>query len=160
MLYGWMKSLIIYLIFAGAIINLSPSGNYKKYIRFFTGIVAIIILMKPISYIFDYDESKLYSGFNGLDKLEEISGDDMGHETIMDYYDLSVTESIRMELIDRGFDVEAVEVVTDKDDKMLSCRLYVSKNSEIDFEFLENNIKKYVNEVYNLSFDNIYVVRR
>ena len=160
MLYGWMKSLIIYLIFAGAIINMSPSGNYKKYIRFFTGIVAIIILMKPISYIFSFDESKLYSGLNGLDKLEEISGEDINYETIMDYYDLSMTESIRMELTDRGFNVEAVEVVTDRDDKLLSCRVYISKNSELDFEFEENNIKKYVNEVYNLSFDNIYVVRR
>ncbi|MBE5933341.1 MAG: hypothetical protein E7263_07980 [Lachnospiraceae bacterium] len=160
MLYGWMKSLIIYLIFAGAIINMSPSGNYKKYIRFFTGIVAIIILMKPISYIFSFDESKLYYGFNGIDKLEEISGEDINYETIMDYYDLSITESIRMELTDRGFNVEAVEVVTDRDDKLLSCRVCISKNSELDFEFEENNIKKYVNEVYNLSFDNIYVVRR
>ena len=84
MLYGWMKSLVIYLIFAGAVINLSPSGNYKKYIKFFTGIVAIIILMKPISYIFGFDESTIEDSISNIESLsfkeEELDFEEMQQE--------------------------------------------------------------------------------
>ncbi len=158
MLFGWMKSLIIYLIFAGAVINMTPAGSYKKYIRFFTGIVAIIILMKPISYIFDFDESKLYGAINQIDGFSNEG--DFSDNQVVDYYDLSMSEAIKLELSDRGFLVEQVSVITDKDNKLLSCVVYVSNKSELDKEFESNNIKKYLFQVYNLDNHNINVVRR
>ena len=158
MLFGWMKSLIIYLIFAGAIINMSPAGSYKKYIKFFTGIVAIIILMKPISFIFDFDESMLYGVVN---EIELYSKDEkLGDEQSIDYYDLSLAEAIKLELSHRGFLVDQVSVITDKDNRLLSCVVYISKKSELDKEFEINNIKKYLFQVYNLDNHNINVVRR
>ena len=158
MLFGWMKSLIIYLIFAGAVINMTPAGSYKKYIKFFTGIVAIIILMKPISFIFDFDESKLYGIVN---QIELYSNEDkLNDNQLTDYYDLSLAEAIKLELIDRGFSVEQVSVITDKEDKLLSCVVYVNKKSQLDKEFESNNIKKYLFQVYNLDNHNINVVRR
>lgn len=159
MLYGWMKSLIIYLIFAGAIINLSPSGNYKKYIRFFTGIVAIIILMNPISYIFNFDEKLLYGVYEDIGDIDMY--DMVGpKENKTDYYDMSLSEGIRYELVNRGYGVEKVEVITNEADELLSCRVYVNTESSIEESFEENKIKSFVNEVYNLRIDNIYVVRR
>lgn len=158
MLFGWMKSLIIYLIFAGAVINMTPAGSYKKYIKFFTGIVAIIILMKPISFIFDFDESKLYGIVNQMDVYGNESK--MNDNQVVDYYNLSLAEAIKIELSDRGFSIEQVSVITDKDNKLLSCVVYVSKKSELDMEFENNNIKKYLFQVYNLDNHNINVVRR
>lgn len=158
MLFGWMKSLIIYLIFAGAVINMTPVGSYKKYIKFFTGIVAIIILMKPISFIFDFDESKLYGVVNQID-VYSYEGK-LGDNQVVDYYDLSLAEAIKLELCDRGFLVEQVSVITDKDNRLLSCVVYVSKKSQLDKEFESNNIKKYLFQVYNLQNHNINVVRR
>jgi len=158
LLFGWMKSLIIYLIFAGAVINMTPAGSYKKYIKFFTGIVAIIILMKPISFIFDFDESKLYGIVNQMDVYGNESK--MNDNQVVDYYNLSLAEAIKIELSDRGFSIEQVSVITDKDNKLLSCVVYVSKKSELDMEFENNNIKKYLFQVYNLDNHNINVVRR
>lgn len=158
MLFGWMKSLIIYLIFAGTVINMTPAGSYKKYIRFFTGIVAIIILMKPISYIFNFDESRLYGAINQIDGFSNEG--DFNDNQVVDYYDLSMSEAIKLELSDRGFLVEQVSVITDKDNKLLSCVVYVSNKSQLDKEFESNNIKKYLFQVYNLDNHNINVVRR
>lgn len=159
MLYGWMKSLIVYLVLAAAVVNLSPSGNYKKYIKFFAGIVAIILLMKPISYVFEFDESKLLS--LDLDAgsllLEE---DNPAYDEISDYYDLSLAKAILYELNKRGFMVIDVSVTTDKDNRLLKCRVCVSDESDIDSSFEDNEIKKYIFQVYNLDIDNINVVRR
>lgn len=167
MLFGWMKNLIVYLIFAGAVINLSPSGSYKKHIRLVTGLVAIIIIIKPISAILNYDERKLYTLF---DKAYEqgqlvIHRDLYGLEKgeindIEDYYELSLGEGIKHELNERGLGVTKVSVVTDGDNNVLNCRVYAENTDAMDTGFQENNIKNYINEVYNLEFDNIYVVRR
>ena len=159
MLYGWMKSLIIYLIFAGAVINLSPSGNYKKYIKFFTGIVAIIILMKPISYIFGFDESVVYGSFEDIGSFSQYN-EDLSLDEMVDYYDMGLSEAIRIELCDRGFMVEEISVITDKDGKLLGCTIYIDKKSELDYKFQEDSIKKYLFQVYNLENHNINVVRR
>lgn len=167
MLFGWMKSLIIYLIFAGAVINLSPSGNYKKYIRFFTGLIAIILIMKPLSYIFEFDESMLYQGYSSFEnaiwdngEYDYESGTLALGEELSDYYDLGLSEGIKQELIKRGFDIVDISVTTDKQDRLIGCKVFVSKNSELDEAFEENEIKKYIFDVYNLEFDNIYVLRR
>lgn len=160
MLYGWMKSLIIYLIFAGAVINLSPSGSYKKYIKFFTGMVAIIILMKPISYIFSFDVGKLQNIWGDIDGFSEYAADNLEAEDVIDYYELSLSEGIKLELVERGFKVEEVSVITDKESNPLSCIIYVNKESDLDYEFVEGNIKKYLFQVYNLDYHNINVVRR
>lgn len=167
MLYGWMKNLIVYLIFAGAVINLSPSGSYKKYIRLVTGLVAIIIIIKPMSYIFNFDERQLYGLFDRAYAEGQLAmqGDLYGmNETysadIYDYYELGLGEGIKQELNARGLMVAQVSVVTDSDNRLLSCRVYVEKSEAMDAEFQEDNIKKYINEVYYLEFDNIYVVRR
>lgn len=160
MLYGWMKSLIVYLIFAGAIINLSPSGDYKKYIRLFTGLVAIIIIVKPISYIFNYDEKSLYGVMDEIRGLGNYNVEDVEHSTIQDYYHMGLMEGIKIELEKRGYMIEDVSVITDKDNQLVSCGVVLSKESDIDVGFEENNIKKYINEVYNLDEDNIYIVRR
>ncbi|MBR3833623.1 MAG: stage III sporulation protein AF [Lachnospiraceae bacterium] len=160
MLFGWMKSLIIYLIFAGVIINLSSSGSYKKYIKFYTGVVAIIILIKPISYIFNFDEKALYGALMEIDSLGNYYEELPSGDKIADYYDMSLSQGIKLELQHRGYMVEEVSVTTDRDDKLVGCRVYIDKASELDKSFEENNIKIYINEVYNLNVDNIYVVRR
>lgn len=159
MLYGWMKSLVIYLIFAGAVINLSPSGNYKKYIKFFTGIVAIIILMKPISYIFGFDESTIEDSISNIESLS-FKEEELDFEEMVDYYDMSLSEGIKIELCHRGFMVEKVSVITDKDGALLGCTVYIDQESQLDYGFQEDSIKKYLFQFYNLQNHNINVVRR
>lgn len=165
MLYGWMKNLIVYLIFAGAIINLSPSGSYKKHIRLVTGLVAIIIIIKPMSFIFSYDEKELYGLINRVYSesqinLDEYSLGEPGTAETCDYLQLGISEGIKQELNDRGLEVVQVSVVTDDDNKLLNCRVYVGETNTMEGSFQEENIKKYISEVYNLKMDNIYVVRR
>ncbi len=159
MLFDWMKSLIIYLIFAGAIINLSPSGNYKKYIRLFTGLIAIIILLNPIAMVFNYDSNQLYGLINSINYNDSLGLTGINNELI-DYYDLSLSEVIKSQLVDRGFSVEAVNTITDQNNNLLSCNVFLDASSKLDASFEENNIKSLINEFYNLDIDNIYVVRR
>ena len=47
-LYEWLRDISYYLILVTAVTYVLPSNAYRKYIRFFTGLVLILILMAPM----------------------------------------------------------------------------------------------------------------
>lgn len=47
-IYEWMKNLAFFYIILNTFLHLIPEKNYEKYIRFFMGIVLIIMLCTPI----------------------------------------------------------------------------------------------------------------
>ena len=47
--YGWVKSMIYYMIFMSAANNLLADSKYEKYIRFFAGMVLILLVISPFT---------------------------------------------------------------------------------------------------------------
>jgi len=47
-LYEWLRNISYYLILVTAVTYVLPSGSYRKYIRFFTGLVLIAMLLMPV----------------------------------------------------------------------------------------------------------------
>ena len=41
MIYGWMKNLAFFFIFMTAVLNCLPDNRYRKYVRFFLGMLVI-----------------------------------------------------------------------------------------------------------------------
>ena len=46
--YEWLRNISYYLILVTAVCYVLPSGSYRKYIRFFTGLVLISMLLVPV----------------------------------------------------------------------------------------------------------------
>lgn len=55
-LYGWVKSIVFYLVFMAAFYQILPNQSYRKYIRYFTGILLIMIAVSPISSLLSLDQ--------------------------------------------------------------------------------------------------------
>ena len=51
-LYDWLQDISYYLILVTAVTYVLPSNSYRKYIRFFTGLVLILMLMTPVLHLF------------------------------------------------------------------------------------------------------------
>ena len=47
-IYGWIKNIICFYIFITVILHLLPKENYRKYVRFFTGMLLVILVMNPV----------------------------------------------------------------------------------------------------------------
>lgn len=47
-LYAWIQDLTVYLIMVTAVMQVIPGKDYKKYIRFFTGLVLILLILTPV----------------------------------------------------------------------------------------------------------------
>lgn len=160
MLFGWMKSLIIYLILSGLVVNLAPGSNYKKYISFFTGLIVIIILAEPISYLFRIGGGDIDEITAGIEEYMERSGSAADRDNIYDYYEMSLGEAIRQSVCSEGYEAVSVEVITDEQENVLKCTIVLDGSRNEISEDMEANIKKHISDVYNVDLGSIYIVRR
>lgn len=47
-IYEWIKTIVFYYIFVSMITNALPEMKYQNYIKYFLGILFIVILLDPI----------------------------------------------------------------------------------------------------------------
>ena len=47
-LYRWIQDLAVWLVISAAALQALPGKNYGKYVRFFTGLVTVLLLTSPI----------------------------------------------------------------------------------------------------------------
>ena len=88
----WVRNLAFYFIFLSAVMNFLPNGEEKKYIRFFMGILLILLVMKPVM------------GLAGLDEL--LENHVLAKSVSQDYEEL-LRESARQEIVGAKYVKEA-----------------------------------------------------
>lgn len=155
MLYDWMKSLIFYLLFASIVTHIIPSKQYKQYVRYFIGLVVIILLASPVRFLFELGSGDLQELLAEMELLESGGTSEYVGGSIYDYYSMGIREGLLQAL--KEYPVEDVSVITDTEGTVLQCRVYVSKAESRDYE---TEIKNVISDVYNLEHARIYVVRR
>lgn len=47
-IYEWIQNIAFYLVLVSAFMEVIPADGYKKYIRFFAGMVMILLTMTPL----------------------------------------------------------------------------------------------------------------
>ncbi|HJA67520.1 MAG TPA: stage III sporulation protein AF [Candidatus Mediterraneibacter cottocaccae] len=47
-LYGWIRSISVYLVVTAAVMHAVAGKEYARYIRFFSGLVLILLLASPL----------------------------------------------------------------------------------------------------------------
>lgn len=81
----YIKEILVFLILTAVINNVLPDNSYKKYIRLFSGLILIIILISPILPYLKMD-SKTFSNYmikmESNIEIESIEGkiEELGRE--------------------------------------------------------------------------------
>lgn len=75
-LYEWIRNVAFYLVLVTALLHVLPRSGYQKYIRFFTGLVLILLVLAPVLNLFQMEEElrDAYRDDSWLEQLEEIEG--------------------------------------------------------------------------------------
>lgn len=58
-IYGWIQNIAVYLIVISAVMHVIPGKDYRKYIRFFSGMVLILLLFTPLMKLAGMEEEFL-----------------------------------------------------------------------------------------------------
>lgn len=94
---NWIKPIIYFSIFITVMIHLLPGEKYTKYIRFFAGLLMIVLVLRPVLNLFsngDFSE-QIFSQDFYQEQSEKIALD-IGamEENVTDYYETVIEESI------------------------------------------------------------------
>lgn len=54
-IYEWLQNLAVYLILVSAVWQVLPKEEYQKYVRFFAGLVLMILLLQPVLKLTDME---------------------------------------------------------------------------------------------------------
>lgn len=73
-IYEWIENLAFYMVIMAVGIQMIPEESYKKYVRFFTGMILILLLAEPIVRIFGMNELELEGIENAAKSMEKIIG--------------------------------------------------------------------------------------
>ena len=75
-LYEWIRNVAFYLVLVTALLHVLPRSGYQKYIRFFTGLVLILLVLAPVLKLYQMEEElrDAYRDDSWLEQLEEIEG--------------------------------------------------------------------------------------
>lgn len=54
--YSWIRNLVFYQLLAAIVQNIIPGTSYQKYVRFFLGMLFILIALYPVLELFHLSE--------------------------------------------------------------------------------------------------------
>ncbi len=104
-LYEWLQNITFYLVMVTAVLHVVPNQEYRKYIRFFTGLVLVLMMLTPILNVFgtDVELAELYEE----SKVEELQKDIMGQGFPMEEEQIKMEEK---ELPEGEIKVEEIHI--------------------------------------------------
>ena len=73
-IYEWMENIAFYLVILVAVMQMIPQNSYQKYIRFFAGMILILMLAGPILRIFGMTEFQSTEYQNAMREIEDATG--------------------------------------------------------------------------------------
>ncbi|MBP3462818.1 MAG: stage III sporulation protein AF [Tyzzerella sp.] len=73
-IYDWIENIAFYLVILVAVMQMIPQNSYQKYIRFFAGMILILMLAGPIVKVFGMTDFQSIEYQSVLQEIEEASG--------------------------------------------------------------------------------------
>lgn len=107
----WVKSGLIFAVFASIILMLSPNKTYMKHISLVVGLLYILVMVHPVMEYFGLD-SKTYASYIEHFLMLEETEDGISEEH-MELYLESVKLQVLATLNENGYGVENVYMVAD-----------------------------------------------
>lgn len=72
-IYEWIENIAFYLVIMVAVMQMIPKNSYQKYIRFFAGLILILMLCGPILKIFGMTDFHNEEYQNAIHEMEEAT---------------------------------------------------------------------------------------
>lgn len=116
-LYIWVESIAGYCIFLAVVLNLIPGKKYEKYIRLFTGMVAILLIMQPLTGRLRLEErlAHLYEALIFQYQSEDLKAEiwEIGEQRLQNMiceYERAAEDDVKIIAEDMGLTVLACQV--------------------------------------------------
>ena len=135
MIYEWIRSIVFYLILMTMILNLLPDKKYEKYLRLFTGLVFLTLVLAPFSGLGGAGE-QVVEAFSRITfqndakmlrrEIEDADGARM--KQLVEQYRAMMEEQVRNDIEIQGVSCVEVEITLDEsvEHETFGCVRFVS----------------------------------
>ncbi|MGN1140796.1 MAG: stage III sporulation protein AF [Oliverpabstia sp.] len=113
----WIQNLAFFFVFLSAIMNFLPKGEEKKYIRFFMGMLLILVLIKPLLQLGDLEEvinQKVLSGSieESFEEMMRETGQQeiMGTDYVKNACEREMQEQIEQLMREYGYEIKSCKI--------------------------------------------------
>lgn len=161
----WIRNLAFYFIFLSAVMNFLPGGEEKKYIRFFMGMLLILLVLRPVLSLQgaeDFLENSVLAESVSQNYRELLrEGESMellGEEYVKHACERELALQVRQLAEGLGYQVKACEAefFSGEELELKEIRLTIQENRQAQGDGGED-IKKQLMEVYNIPQGNINI---
>lgn len=156
-IYEWMKNLAVFYIFLTAIMNLLPDKRYGEYIKFFMGLLLILLVLAPLLQILNLkdsvgtlfqqkmlEEEYLESQWGDLTVREDAASQ---QEYLMEGYTAETQRNIESYLEQKGYEIISVAVQLYQGDELKVESMEITISGSYDYE-KERVLKTELEAVY------------
>lgn len=165
--YSWVRNIVCYLCLFNIFLQILPGENFKKYVRFFGGLILIVLVMEPLA-----DVTHLREGFERAWRLESLreqaedirlTGEGMEElrsEKISEAYQAEIKRQMEETVRAYGMTPERTDLTFQREDggflEISEARLTVSGEEEV-YGGKISEIKNELQEVYHISEEHINI---
>lgn len=113
--YGWVEDITVYMIAITLIYKLSAASAYQSYIKLFTGLLMVIIIMKPIAKIWNGDwelelnQEKYNWELESARISEKIYGEE-SRKIVLETYRTEIEQQTRKKLSEYDLYLEDLQI--------------------------------------------------
>lgn len=115
-LYDWVKNLAVFMIFISIIRNLLPKSHYEKYVKLFTGMLVILLVLQPLSGFLGVQDriDTLFSLDLYSQEMDEMKADFVqagsGYEdALLNEYEEQIKKQVTLLLQEEGVQVSQID---------------------------------------------------
>ena len=115
--YSWIRNITCYLIFVMAVVNLLPSKKYEQYLKFFFGMVFVLLVIQPFTRGLRVEDRIAYyfQTFSLQNDAEDLKKEILGVEGVrleqmLNRYEEAVTADVSQMAQTAGFTVRKAAV--------------------------------------------------
>lgn len=113
-IYDWMKSLAFFYILLSTILHLVPTGQYERYVRFFMGLLLILMMCAPAAAILgkSREAAEAFRLFYGTEEhyREELDLENLQKAYLEKGYEEVLGKKILENLQEKGIQAAEAEV--------------------------------------------------
>lgn len=123
---SWVKSGLLFGIFASVILMICPNKSYMKHIGMVVGLLFIMVMIHPLMELFQIDSST-YADYIKNFLIIDTDNNEIS-DSNLELYEESVKTQLKAVLEENGYAFEEVSVDADKEGNVVKVELSVGEN--------------------------------
>lgn len=147
---SWVKSGLLFGVFASVILMLSPNKSYMKHIGMVVGLLFILVMLHPVMELFRLDSSTYANYIKNFLMMEEE--DDSISDSNLELYEESVKTQLMAVFKENGYPVEVISVSATPEGKIFKVKLAVTEKIQ-EIESLERYLKNLFGEDVKICYE-------